>query len=340
MKILFTGMASSHSKPSSNVTFFGNLAERVGSLADVEWKSPSVTWTKDDLEQYDAIFVGMLPLTSPSANKVYGAMNVINLMFDSPKLTLVLDHPQIWQYKHGFNAADRDVNNLFTNFFSKRPEFIIARDVHADSIVEANKKLLTKKWPRTLYPALPWGAGLKNVDKFISLFAEDSLIGINLDAWLLSNDSSDAPRRDHWVVDYPNTGWSKSLEKLLELPVVPLKEKSRVSDEDILNTIRQSSGLMLSPQERDSGTWWSYRLIQALNSSTPILTAWLESRSLGPEWSLLGSEWESLSMSDKLDVSKAQLESYRNAIPSKQDAEKSLASILKDSRKGEKNARG
>jgi hypothetical protein len=335
MKILFTGMASSHSKPSSNVTFFSNLAERVSGLADVEWHSPSVTWTKDYLEQYDAIFVGVLPLTSPSANKVYGAMNVINLMFDSPKLTLVLDHPQIWQYKHGFNSVDRDVNNIFTNFYSKRPEFALARDVYTETIVEANRQLLTKPWPKTIYPALPWGE-LKNVDKFLALYAEESLIGINLDAWLLEDSISDAPRRNHWVVDYPNTGWSKGLEKLLEMPVTPLKEKARVLDSEVLKTIQQSSGLMLSPQERDCGTWWSYRLIQALNSRTPVLSAWLETRSLGPEWSLLGSEWESLSMSDKLDVSNAQIESYRNAIPSKKDAEASLASILKDSRKGEK----
>ena len=339
MRVLFTGMASSHSKPSANVTFFNNLAKHVGSQADVEWHAPSVTWTKDYLEQYDAIFVGILPPTSPSANKMYGAMHIIDLMFDSPKLSLVLDHPQLWQYKHGFNAIDRSIESVFGSFYSKRAEFVLTRDSHTGSVISANHKLLTKKWPTTLYPSLPWKSN-RPIDKLLGLFAEDSLIGLNFDAWLLDGtETVSGTRGAHWAADVPRSEWTKSISKLLEVPVVPIKQKPRMSDADWLQPIQDAAGLLLSPQERGVGIWWSYRIIQALQSKTFILSDWRETGVLGPEWNLLGSDWESLTISDKIAVAEAQLESYLDAVPSKSATESTLSSILETSRKGEKNAR-
>jgi hypothetical protein len=339
MKVLFTGMASSHSKPSANVTFFNNLAKHVGTQADVEWNAPSVTWTKDYLEQYDAIFVGILPPTSPSANKMYGAMHVIDLMFESPKLNLVLDHPQLWQYKHGFNAIDRSIDSVFGSFYSKRSEFTLTRDSHTESVISANRKLLTKKWPTTLYPSLPWKSN-RPVDKLLGLFAEDSLVGLSFDAWLFDDtESVSEVRGDHWVADSPGSEWTKSISKLLEMPIASVKQKPRMSDADSLQPIQEAAGFLLSPQERGVGIWWSYRIIQALQSKTFILSNWRETGILGPEWNLLGSDWESLTKSDKIAIAEAQKESYLNAIPSKLETASTLSSILETSRKGEKNAR-
>jgi hypothetical protein len=342
MKVLFTGMASSHAKPSSaSTTFFSVLSQRVDAVVDdVEWKSPSLTWSKDYLEQYDAIFVGMLPPTSLSANKLYGAMHVINLMFDSPKLNLVLDHPQLWQYKHGFNAIDRSVENVFGGFYAKRSEFSLAKDSYSKSIVGANAKLLTKKWPRTLYPSLPWKV-TRPIDKFLGLYAEQSLTGLNFDSWLLDGIEYNplASHEARWVVDHPNSTWSKSISKLLELPISPLSTKTRSTDAEALSAIQDAAGLLFSPQDRGVGGWWSYRLVQAIASGTFVMSDWKETGVLGPEWNLLGYDWESLPKSDKLAVADAQRESYSNSIPSKSDSENSLSLILESSQKGEKNAR-
>jgi hypothetical protein len=112
-----------------------------------------------------------------------------------------------------------------------------------------------------------------------------------------------------------------------------------MSDADSLQPIQEAAGFLLSPQERGVGIWWSYRIIQALQSKTFILSNWRETGILGPEWNLLGSDWESLTKSDKIAIAEAQKESYLNAIPSKLETASTLSSILETSRKGEKNAR-
>ena len=138
MKVLVTGMASSHTKPSTSTSFFNTLVKGIETFASVEWATPSVTWTKEFLDSYDSVIVGLIPPTSLGANKVYGAMHVINTMYESPKLRLVIDHAQIWQFKASLASIDRDVNNLFTPFYSKRREFKIARVApHSESIKSA-----------------------------------------------------------------------------------------------------------------------------------------------------------------------------------------------------------
>jgi hypothetical protein len=211
MKILFTGMASSHSKPSSNVNFFKLFASSLEGKADIEWAVPSLTWDKDYLNQYDLIFVGIVPPTSPSANKLYGAMHVINIMFDSPKLNLIVDHPQLWQFKSGFNSIYKNISGVFTPFYSKRKEFSLAKEsVYSASISAAAEKLLTLKWPRTIYPKLPWQ---NDLDILSSLGAnlDTEIVGINLDSNLLVDKPEITYNRSGWAVDAPNTKWSYSM---------------------------------------------------------------------------------------------------------------------------------
>ena len=66
MKVLFTGMGSHHCSRPSNVTFFSVLADAVSEHADVIWASPNLSWTKKDLEQFDAIVFGFIAPTSLS----------------------------------------------------------------------------------------------------------------------------------------------------------------------------------------------------------------------------------------------------------------------------------
>jgi hypothetical protein len=332
MKILFTGMASHHTKPSTNVTFFRTLSERVETFATVEWLNPSVTWTEDYLNQYDYVVVGLTPPTSLSANKVYGALHTINIMYDSPKLVMVLDHPQLWQYKHGFNSIDSNPLSIFTDFYSKRREFSLARRSYVESMAEANKKLLTKKWPKTLYPALPWRV-TRNIDKLLGLSAEDSLIPINLDAFLITKDEPAGGKvGPAWVTDQQKSKWVTNLSNLLTLPVSSVGSSKNLSDSDAFESINSSFGLLLAPQERGVGVWWSYRLIQALNSGTPVLSDWKETFELGPEWSILGYDLESQTKEDIIKIAKLQKESYLNNISTKKDSDTLLSSIFKETK--------
>jgi hypothetical protein len=336
MKILFTGMASSHTKPSSNVSFFSLLSSSLESKAVIEWAVPSVTWDKDYLDQYDLIFVGIVPPTSPSANKLYGAMNVINVMFDSPKLNLVVDHPQLWQFKSGFNSIYKNVSGIFTTFYSKRKEFNIAKELkHSKNIFSASEKLLTLKWPTTIYPQLPWQ---RSADVLESLGAhrDTEIVGLNLDSFLLLEAPEVGFDRESWVVDSPNTAWSKKIINLLSLPISPVKTSSKSTDLDVYNSIKTSIGFLMSPQDRGAGIWWSYRHIQAMNALIPIVSDWRETGRIGDSWNVLGSALEDMSLQEQLNLAADQREAYLSSIPSKLELVEILDSLINKSLKGEK----
>lgn len=337
MKVLFTGMASSHCKKQSIVNFFGEISKLVETFSDVEWKAPSVLWTKDYLDKYDAVFVGIVPPTSPSANKLYGAMHVIDLLFESPKLTLVIDHPQLWQFKHGFSSISKNVDNIFSKFYSLRKEFSLAKEAYLSSILSANEKLLSKEWPKTIYPSLPWNSKdtmVKNLDGLLV----NNLIGINIDSWLINEPKTSSVRNRVWVADHPKTKWTTSISKLLEFDVLPLKEHRKSSQNESELKLKNNFGLLLSPQDRGVGVWWSYQMIQAINTGTPILSNWQETKVLGNSWNLLGSDLESADSYDILDIVNDQRESYIRSIPNKGDSIESLKNILNISLNGEKNA--
>ena len=328
MKVLVTGMASSHTKPSANTSFFGTLVRAIETFATVEWATPSVTWTKEFLDQYDSVVVGIIPPTSLSANKVYGAMHVINVLHDSPKLTLVVDSPQLWQFKASLASVARDVSSIFTSFYLKRREYKLASSPEiSNSIQSAADKLLNLPWPRTIYPELPWKT-VDEVSKFISTEGAENLVGVNLDAMLLDNPAPAKSPAPVWVADSPSSAWTKKIEKLLSLPTIPLKSTPRDTDEQVFDRISSSFGLLVSPQDRGVGTWWSYRYVQALNSSVPIVSDWRDTGALSNNWYVLGSTLEESSHEERLAVAKAQREDYIRSIPSEDQSIRLIKSLI------------
>jgi hypothetical protein len=124
MKILFTGMGSSHCKKTDNASFFSSLADGYSELAEVVWSAPKITWSRADLESFDLVFLGFMPITSKSANHLYGALHVLNLLYESPKLRLVVDNPQIWQYKNSISSFRRAPEQIFTDFYRIDPTYL------------------------------------------------------------------------------------------------------------------------------------------------------------------------------------------------------------------------
>lgn len=332
MKVLVTGMASSHTKPSTNTSFFGTLVKAVETFATVEWATPSVTWTKEFFDQYDSVVVGVVPPTSLGANKVYGAMHLINLLHESPKLTLVVDNPQLWQFKASLASVARDVSSILTPFYSKRREYKLASSPEVSaSIKNAADKLLNLPWPKTIYPELPWKT-VDEVGKFISTEGTQNLIGVNLDAMLLAEPKPAKAPAPVWVVDSPASTWTKKIEKLLSLPTIPLKSTSRDTDEQVFDRISASFGLLMAPQERGVGTWWSYRYVQALNSNVPVVSDWRDTGSLSNNWYVLGSTLEESTYEERLAIAKAQREDYINSIPSQDESIRLVKSLILNSK--------
>lgn len=329
MKVLFTGMGSNHCGRPSNTTFFSVMADTVSEFAEVTWAAPKLSWTRKDLEQYEAIVFGLIPPTSLSANRIFGALNVLQLMFDSPKLKLVADSAQMWQYRNSVKALKRDPGILFTSFYSKRADYSsILENRH---IVEnAVSALESEIWPTVLYPELPWGSA-ERVATILDFVPSESLTGINLDSTLISPEPPRIGRRDNWAVENPKSTWLPDLQRLLTFPLLPVKVGRRTDDDYALGILRNSMGLIIPPQERKVGSWWNYRLYQALNTGTPVATYWQDSCVLDPSWGVLAYTLEDYDPVQRQMVANSQRYSYVNAIPEKEEAIHNLKSNLLNS---------
>lgn len=329
MKVLFTGMGSNHCKRPENTTFFSTLADQVAKFADVTWASPKMSWTKQDLDKFDAVVFGFLAPTSLSANKIFGALHVLGLMYESPKLKLVIDGPQMWQYKNSVKALQRDVGILFTSFYSRREQYLDAKE-RPKSIELAVEKMNSGFWPKTIYPSLPWIDDAK-VAKIVNFLDEQDLIGVNLDGALISPEPPRIGRKDLWAVENPKNQWAQDLDKLLTYPRIPTKIGRKTDDVYALGVIRNSIGLILPPQERKVGTWWNYRMYQALNTGTPIATYWDETYKFDPSWAALAYNIEDYDSTGRQMLANSQRFSYLNAIPKIEDSVEQLKNNLLDS---------
>jgi hypothetical protein len=330
MKILFTGMASSHCSPIDNVSFFSTVAKAVETSSEVVWATPKISWTKDELDSFDLIFFGFIPPTALSANKIYGAMHVLGLMFDSPKLRLIVDGHQIWQYKNSIEMVKRDISSLFSSFYSKRAEYSSAKDPSNRGYINlASKYFSSEVWPITYYPKLPWTSHEKAVAS-LGFGTKERFVGVSLDSILINPEPySMSTRGDFWSVDNHKSVWLKKLEPSIRRPVYPLKPGRLLTDQEAITSMRESLGLIIAPQDRGVGSWWSYRYIQALNSNTPVATNWIDAAGYSESWSHLAYQIEDMDYSQRLLVAKNQLESYQASLQNKkQTIDTFMAGIL------------
>lgn len=331
MKILMTGMGSHHCKRPENTSFFTVLADALESYAEVIWMSPKFSWTKEDLDQFDLIVFGFIPPTSLSANKLYGAMRVLSLMFDSPKLKLVVDSPQVWQYKNSLAAVIRDPMVLLSRAYERRESYNLAKQ-QASVLKDAATAMGSGVWPEILYPSLPWNSDEAVADALRFVDASQ-ITGINLDALLIEAEPQRLGRRDVWAAENQKSSWIDSIAKTIALPMEPTKVGRKTDDKYAYEIIRDSVGLLLPPQERNSITWWNYRLIQAMNTGTPIATYWPATQGFDQSWSMLAYQIEDMTPAQRNSLAIKQRESYLNAVSSADDVLKILKEVMLSSNK-------
>jgi len=330
-KVLVTGMSAPHTSKDANtrsLSFAGAIVkvlEEQGHIVIQE--DPDVSWNSKDLEEYDSVLVGISPLTSLSANRVYGALSVIDVMLKSPKLRLLIDAPEPTRITSSLKAISKTPDNLTKPFYSYRKSFSYAtQPTVLDSLIDVIDYLITEKWPVTLYPSLPWG-DIESVKKQLPELARDSLMAVNIDSYLLSNqDVIEIERREKWVVENYSTPWIKSTAATLANPTVPMKWHKGWTDAQVLAQIASGIGALITPHQ--NGTWWSYRIPQCLNSLTPIATNWQESSVLGDSWMYLAARIEDLSEEDRVALAYQQREAYVKSMPSRRDAAVELHNAL------------
>ena len=318
MNVLFTGMGSHHCKKPDNVSFFGVLDEAISRYANVVWSSPNVAWKKEDLEKYDLIVFGFMPPTSLSANKLYGALNVLSLMFDSPKLKLVVDSPQIWQYKNSINASIKNPSILLGNFYARREGYEAATR-NKTFVEKALAHMMVSTWPEILYPAMPWNSS-ERVAEALSFVGPERLKGVYADSFLMDPEPARIGRSDIWAVENPKNTWAQLAAKGLSFPQQATK-LGRKTDDDYAKTVIESSvGLLLPPQERNDIIWWNYRISQALNTSTPVVTYWPETRNFSQSWAMLGYQVEDMSPAQRQVLASTQRNVYLDYLPTAEEA--------------------
>jgi hypothetical protein len=283
--------------------------------------------TKETLNEFDVVVVGVSPITSMGANRVYGALNVIQTMWGSDKLTLFVDTPTPSQIEVSLKSVINNPKSLTKSFFSYRKEYsnVVADKKLLDSAFDAVNLLYKEDWQKTVYAKLPWKS-LDSVKMAPNL--KKNLVGLNLDSYVISDSSAGEEERiQKWVYDSSESPWYKSQVQFLKLPTLPMKINRGSTDYDVITQLQRSLGALISPDRRD-GTAWSYRYVQALNTQTPIITEWKESGVLGDAWSVLAYSIEEMSQSRRDLVSLAQKESYLANIPDKKTALKNLESTF------------
>lgn len=323
-------MSSSHCKPGKNQSFFRVVAEAYSEFSEVVWSEPKINWNRSDLEEFDQIVFGFSPPTSMGANHLYAALKVLNLMYESPKLRIVIDSPQMWQYKNSVRAFKRDPDQIFGSFYVNRKNYNEAKNGkirnHSESLAE---KFSSIEWPKTLIPALPW-AEREDLYSPLSFMSESSIIPLNLDALLLRKETPRIGRLDQWAADNTSSTWTQTTSKSLRFPVISVKNSTKPKDTEAEQRILTSMGLLISPQDRKTGTWWSYRYIQGLNTTTPIATYWQDSAKLGEEWSLLAYQLEDMQPYERQHMSFQQIKSYEAAIPNRATAISKIKNLVID----------
>ena len=330
MKVLFTGMSSSHCKPGKNQSFFKTLATAYEEFAAVTWAEPKISWTKSDLEAFDQIVFGFSPPTSMGANHLYGAINVLNFMYESPKLRLVVDSPQMWQYKNSLRAFKRDPDQIFGSFYANRKYYEEAKKPKTREAAESLAyKLASVEWPTSIVPSLPWHSD-EDLAKKVNFITNESIVPVNLDSLILQSSTPEIGRADQWAVDNTKSSWFLTTKNTLRFPTISVKSSTKPKDSEARERINSSMGLIVAPQDRNLGTWWSYRYIQALNTTTPIATYWQESGRLSPEWSVLGYQLEDMQPYERQHTAFQQVKTYKANILEKNDAINKLQSLVVD----------
>ena len=333
-KIFLTGMTapqSSLNANTKNLSFSSaiNLAlQNAGHT--VVWGDPKIDITKEELDSYDSVVVGIAPITSLSANKIYGALNIINSLWGSEKLILLIDAPNISQISTTLRSVRNNPGTLTKEFFSNKKGYssVVSNEKLKLDILKAIDKLLDEDWPTTLIPVLPWKQSYSDKELNLPELAKKSITYLNLDSYLIEDPIEPLDRVEKWTSDQPESTWTKKISKTIELPISPAKINKGSTDRDVLEQISRSVGILLSPYKNE-GTWWSYKYVQSINSLTPIATLWEESGSLGSEWNLLASTIDSMSEEKRALIATAQRESYIAKIPNKKQSIEMLEKALK-----------
>jgi hypothetical protein len=319
MRVLITGSTSPQAsvKTAGRTPTFASLLSHslISQGIEVDFVEPRISTTEEQLAEYDAVFVGIAPPTSLSANRLYPAFATANRARKAGNLFLFIDAPEPYKIQSSIKSCYLNISDLQKDFYKMRkfyPEFIEDEDLQRE-VYDFIDFLYTSTWPPLLYPAFPWSEddalrkALPNVNV---------VVPVNLDSTLIKTGHINADlsvQKTSWTCDTPNTKWAKKLSKTLSYPVFSTR-KSRWDPEEVtMARIRGGIGTIVS-LHRSNEVWWSPALAQSLSVGVPVVTDWRYSGILGPEWSHLASSIESMTNEERFELAVSQRDFYLGAV--------------------------
>ena len=338
MKVLITGTSAQHYSSAvaqRTLAYSGMLAEAARELGyEVTQAEPDVSWTHDDIRDYDKVFVGVTTPLSVSANGTYGAFNLVSLLKDDPRLALFIDAPEPGKIFAGFRSIEREPKQLFKSFYARRSGYkvVVDDDSVKARIVGAVAHLLDNRWPKTLWPTLPWYTDAADVAG-IRENARLSLIGLSFDALHAQQPTIESlhnERAHMWGIDMPSTRWARSISHTLGLPHNAIKDKKYTTDAELDKRLGSLHGVILSIHD-DRRPWWSPLFIKSLRAGTPVVAEWKYSHKAGDAWSVLAARVENMSRLDSYELSVRQFQQYLDKIQPRQEVLTTLRQVI-DSR--------
>jgi hypothetical protein len=232
----------------------------------------------------------------------------------------LIDTPAPARITANLRAVEKDFSTIIKQFHSSRPgyESVVLIDKVRSRLASAVSFLANEKWPKTLYPAMPWTDVSTYENALPTGASRSSLVGINPDSYYMKRNKGTGDRTtvNQWVIDNPKTKWASLTTQTLTMPTVPMKLNKGMTDKNVYERVACSVGALISPDDT-GGLSWSHRWVQALNANTPIASDWRVTSMLGSAWSHLAAGIEQMSAVDLYELSISQRIEYADAIPTR-----------------------
>lgn len=341
-KVLVTGMTAQHCSVRAHgrsASFSGLLADSMTSAGwTVDMVEPSMQWQTPDLDDYDAVLVGLAPLTSTAAHRAYGALSVLDRLGDDTRVSVLLDAPEPYKVAASLRAVLKDTSKLTKSFYIKRSEYEQAcKPTEQERLLRTVDKLLNNQWPRTVYPALPWSTD-EMLTKQVANTVASEKHGVCPDALIFARTvKPDSEHYPVWAATAMHTDWVLEVKHHLRQPVVPAKAHAKANDDEVVRRLSNATGT-LATTYRQATPWWTTRVAQSLAVHTPVVTDWRYSVGLGESWAMLAAAVESMGRLERHELALRQRTSYIQGVPDPTVLQQKIAmAVGLDEKVGTKN---
>jgi hypothetical protein len=275
----------------------------------------------DDLGQYDAVLVGVVPFFSIASNNLYAALDVIRRTeaAGKPLMTFIDD----W----GFTRLMSNINThlryppegqLTKPFFKGRLHYDWAVE-HTDELMALIQRLQTEDWAPTLIPAFSWGDHAKMGD-LLPIISDKVFVDVSPLARSYPVEWLDGRRRE-WVLGTVSnqTGWLAKLNlgwDTRHLGTKTSRAPEKLLEKDLVQLYAESWGVLSPPYKSILGTgWWRNRVVYAMRTGAILLSDPAEMPQLGDPYTMLPAAIEAMTDSELHELASAQRHAFCTQQP-------------------------